>query len=132
MMSNDLSVQAVRAVTTPGNAAKGSGSGAAPATAPVAALHRVYTNPTLRLDPALGLVVIQYHDAAGDVTASYPSQRQLDAYRVHQQSMPERGTPDATNASVSSPGVSSSRSLDAAHAPAEPALAYAKRVQTSE
>lgn len=36
-------------------------------------------NPTLRLDPALGLVVMQFH--SGEQTESIPTQQQLDAYR---------------------------------------------------
>ncbi len=36
-------------------------------------------NPTLRLDPALGLVVLQFN--AGGQTQTIPTQQQLDAYR---------------------------------------------------
>ena len=39
-------------------------------------------NPTMRLDPALGLVVIEFHNNAGEVTTSLPGARQLDAYRT--------------------------------------------------
>ena len=42
-------------------------------------------NPTLRLDAALGLVVIEFRDAAGNVTQSIPSERQLEAYRKSQE-----------------------------------------------
>lgn len=38
-------------------------------------------NPTLRLDPALGLVVIEFVSKSGAVTSSIPSQRQLAAYQ---------------------------------------------------
>ena len=38
-------------------------------------------NPTLRLDPALGLVVIEFLSKSGAVTSSIPSQRQLTAYQ---------------------------------------------------
>jgi hypothetical protein len=38
-------------------------------------------NPTLRLDPALGLVVLEFHSDTGAVTSSIPSQRQLQAYQ---------------------------------------------------
>jgi hypothetical protein len=41
----------------------------------------VEPNPSLQLDPALGLVVIQFRNDAGDVTASIPSERQLQAYQ---------------------------------------------------
>ena len=43
-------------------------------------------NPTLRLDPALGLVVIEFRDESGNVATSIPSQRQLEAYRRSQES----------------------------------------------
>jgi len=39
-------------------------------------------NPTLRLDPVLGLVVIEFHNSAGELTHTIPGQRQLDAYRM--------------------------------------------------
>ena len=38
-------------------------------------------NPTLRLDAALGLVVIEFRNESGAVTRSIPSQRQLQAYQ---------------------------------------------------
>ncbi|HYZ31276.1 MAG TPA: hypothetical protein VE684_03215, partial [Crenalkalicoccus sp.] len=37
-------------------------------------------NPALRLDPTLGLVVIQCREGAG-TAQTIPSERQLDAYR---------------------------------------------------
>jgi hypothetical protein len=39
------------------------------------------TNPTLRLDAALGLVVIEFRNNRGDITTSIPSKRQLEAYQ---------------------------------------------------
>ena len=47
---------------------------AAPAPSPI-------TNPSLRLDPALGLVVIQFRNDVGTVTTSIPSEHQLQAYQ---------------------------------------------------
>ena len=38
-------------------------------------------NPTLRLDAALGLVVIEFRSESGAVTTSIPSQRQLQEYQ---------------------------------------------------
>jgi hypothetical protein len=38
-------------------------------------------NPSLRLDPGLGLVVIEFHNAAGTVTGTIPTAQQLQAYR---------------------------------------------------
>jgi hypothetical protein len=82
-MTNDLSVQPVAVARI------GSDSGtdppmataresppqveSAPAPSPI-------TNPSLRLDPALGLVVIQFRNDAGAVT-SIPSERQIEAYQ---------------------------------------------------
>jgi hypothetical protein len=42
-------------------------------------------NPSERLDPGLGLIVLSLHDAAGQVTDSIPTARQLQAYRVWQE-----------------------------------------------
>lgn len=53
-----------------------------PAQAPPAPTPVMMANPTLRFDVASGLVVIEYHDSAGDVTTSIPTLRQLEAYRV--------------------------------------------------
>ena len=39
------------------------------------------TNPTLRLDARLGLVVIEFRNDSGAITTSIPSQRQLAAYQ---------------------------------------------------
>ena len=39
-------------------------------------------NPTLRLDPSLGIVVIEFLNNAGQVANSIPTQQQLAAYRV--------------------------------------------------
>ena len=38
-------------------------------------------NPSLQLEPTLGLVVIQFRNDAGMVTNSIPSERQLRAYQ---------------------------------------------------
>ena len=38
-------------------------------------------NPSLRLDPGLGLVVIEFRDTAGVVTGTIPTAQQLQAYR---------------------------------------------------
>lgn len=41
-----------------------------------------HPNPTLRLDPQLGVVVVAFHDDQGAVTNTIPTQQQLDAYRT--------------------------------------------------
>ena len=49
-------------------------------------------NPNMRIDPALRLVVVEFRDVAGRVTASLPDVHQLDAYRRAQQSGIPPGT----------------------------------------
>lgn len=58
-------------------------------------------NPTLELDPALGLVVIQFRDANGAVTSSIPSQQQIDAYRLWQEA--KVGPPPNIDGGVATP-----------------------------
>jgi hypothetical protein len=41
-------------------------------------------NPRLRLDPALGVVVMEFLDSAGKVARSTPTEAQLRAYRQAQ------------------------------------------------
>jgi hypothetical protein len=60
---------------TPATSAAPAGGGAATDTA----------NPSLALDPSLGLVVIQFHDASGAVVSSIPSASQLAAYSAWRQ-----------------------------------------------
>ncbi|MEI6159103.1 MAG: hypothetical protein WCP77_04645 [Roseococcus sp.] len=45
-------------------------------------------NPRLRLDPALGVVVMEFLDSAGKVERSAPSEAQLQAYRNAQRGLP--------------------------------------------
>jgi len=72
-----------------------------PAQAPPVAAPMLVANPTLRFDVASGLVVIEFHDAAGDVTTSVPTLRQLEAYRVWGQPTP--GPPPPSQASPGKP-----------------------------
>lgn len=39
-------------------------------------------NPSLRIEPVLGVVVFEVRDAAGEVVRSVPTERELRAYRV--------------------------------------------------
>ncbi len=39
-------------------------------------------NPTLRLDSGLGMVVIEFRGASGEVVASLPTPREIAAYRM--------------------------------------------------
>jgi hypothetical protein len=52
-----------------------------------------FANPSLRLDPSLGLVVIEFRNDAGTVTRSIPNQRQIEAYRLHEEAVPKAGAP---------------------------------------
>jgi len=56
--------------------------GAPPAAAPAADASAPLTNPSISLDPALGVVVVQYHDPASNVSFSIPSQALLKAYSL--------------------------------------------------
>jgi hypothetical protein len=46
--------------------------------------ERVLPNPTLRLEAALGLVVIEFRNDRGAIENSYPSERQLAVYRANE------------------------------------------------
>jgi len=50
------------------------------AAAPAAASDPVLPNPQLRLDAALGLVVLEFRDRGGQ-SRTIPTERELDAYR---------------------------------------------------
>ncbi len=58
-----------------------------PTSAPAAAapqLPPIGPNPRLRLDPALGIVVMEFLDSGGKLARSAPSEAQLQAYRQAQ------------------------------------------------
>lgn len=81
-MPGDLAIQSILAA---GAAARPATVPAvAPATLPPAYADGERPNPSMRIDPALGLVVVEFRDAAGRVTASLPDARQLDAYHAAQ------------------------------------------------
>ena len=56
-------------------------TGQAPSTGKVPSAGKVLANPTLRLDPGLAIVVIEFRDAAGAVRSTVPTEQQLAAYR---------------------------------------------------
>ena len=76
-MPNELTIPAVQPASVTGNPPAGTTT-PVPATPPPV---QSFTNPSLRLDPALGLVVIEFRNDSGTVTHSFPSQKQLDAYK---------------------------------------------------
>lgn len=51
------------------------------ATPPPAPPQAPAFNPQIRLDPALNLVVIEFRAADGEVLRSFPTPRELQAYR---------------------------------------------------
>jgi hypothetical protein len=81
-MSNDIHVQPL----SPAHAANGTVIAVKATVIPPPEPQQVPTpsqipNPSLRLDPALGLVVIEFRSDTGAITRSFPSQSQLEAYQ---------------------------------------------------
>ena len=103
-MPNDLTIQSVNAVSAPADASAASKASGFPAPqgAQPAAAPQPFNNPTLHLDPSLGLVVIEFRNDKGAVTSTIPSQRQIEAYRMHQQTLPgeDETTPAAAPAAA--------------------------------
>ncbi|WP_176849423.1 hypothetical protein [Belnapia rosea] len=62
-----------------------------------------WPNPSMRIDPSLGIVVMEFRDRSGSVAATLPTERELAAYRsaAHQsrpepvRAVPAAPTPDA-------------------------------------
>jgi len=71
---------------------------------------QLFVNPTLKFDSTLGLLVIEFKDSSGNVSTSIPSQRQLEAYRLHQQPLPGQSQ-------TAAPSVTDARPAAAAGAP---------------
>jgi hypothetical protein len=81
-MSNAITVQPVAAVRSGGDSigeVKILPTARAPPQTAVTSLPT--PNPDLRLDPALGMVVIEFRDTDGGLATTIPSQRQLEAYQ---------------------------------------------------
>jgi hypothetical protein len=78
-MPNDLVVR-----PTPPVAPVAEMSGVRDATPEVAAppADTARPNPSLHLDGALGMVIIEFRSESGAVTTSIPTERQLEAYRM--------------------------------------------------
>ena len=86
-MPNDFTVQAVTALRAARDSAgetKATGFEPAPQPEHEAAASPI-PNPSLQLDPALGLVVIEFRNGSGAVTTSIPSERQMAAYQRWEQ-----------------------------------------------
>jgi hypothetical protein len=83
MIRDAAGVTALRAgQPTPRNPAAEAGATPASPAAPV-------PNPSLRIEPALNLVVLEFRDGTGEVARTIPSPREIDAYRLGQ---PAEGT----------------------------------------
>jgi hypothetical protein len=89
IMPSDLNIKAVHPVLNTSEEPAGPRSEifAPPAQAPSAPSTPLAANPSFRFDPASGLVVIEFHDGAGEITTSIPTLRQLEAYRIWGQPM---------------------------------------------
>lgn len=93
-MASDLSVPKVGATATAVEPGRVRVSGQPPQLATVSAPPaesapdpaKPMANPTLRLDPGLALVVIEFRDGAGKVRETIPTEAQLEAYRATQRS----------------------------------------------
>ena len=124
-MSIAVSLQSARPLQGPeGDAPPARGSAAA-REAPPPKPGPPFTNPDLRLDPALGLVVIEFHDDAGKLTNSIPSQRQIDAYRRDGQARPARSASGPAPPAQGAPGPDAAT---ASGAPVPNALIHAPSV----
>lgn len=78
-MAQDLTVRAAQTVTT---AAAGERTRAvAPPSMPPPPVVAA-PNPRLRIEGELGMIVIEFRDAAGEVAQSYPNPKEIEAYRV--------------------------------------------------
>jgi len=81
-MPNDMTVQPVATVRPAGDSSGEMKISPAARAPPQPAVTSSPTpNPLLRLDPVLGMVVIEFHNTSGALTTSIPSQRQLAAYQ---------------------------------------------------
>lgn len=62
-------------------APRGGGGGGTEATR-AGAPEGLTPNPSLRVDPSLNIVVLEFRDAAGEVRRSIPTERELATYRA--------------------------------------------------
>ncbi|MBK1660957.1 hypothetical protein CKO45_22330, partial [Paracraurococcus ruber] len=93
---------------------------ARPEPAPTAPEPPATPNPSLRLDPALGLVVLEFRDRQGR-TATLPTERELAAYRsARGRAEPGQGTPGQATPAQGTPGQAPLGSAAPAIRPADP------------
>ena len=143
-MPSDISVPRVAAVTPLGEPARQRNADGLVADPPLheraAPSSVARANPSLRLDPALSVVVIEFRDESGAVRTSIPTQQQLDAYRSwdrgHAGAAPQGGAPGpgrrAAELASGGPARPTRHAAGAAAPPPAPAAAPAvKRLASS-
>ncbi|MGI4947042.1 MAG: hypothetical protein ACRYHQ_41890 [Janthinobacterium lividum] len=84
-MSDTLSIQPVTAATALTSVGATSRTSAGASSDTVATAKTVLPdlpNPSMHLDPQLGVVVLQFRNTSGVVTNTLPTAAQLDAYRA--------------------------------------------------
>jgi hypothetical protein len=82
-MSNDIAIQSIAPARSADDAVSEVGTAPlqpSPAPQAVASAPPI-SNPSVRFDTTLGLVVIEFRNDSGAVTTQVPSQQQLDAYQ---------------------------------------------------
>jgi hypothetical protein len=99
--------QATGASATAAAAADTAGGASAGGSAPV------HPNPAAILDPASGLVVMEFRDAQDQVVRTVPSRQQIDAYEVTQHGQPSRRQADASDAATAKPSFHGTATLPA-------------------
>ena len=84
-MSGSIAITPIAppATSVPAPSAATTAPPAADTASAASASKRPLVNPSLHLDLALNLVVLQFVDDKGEVTDSIPSAKQLKAYRDH-------------------------------------------------
>lgn len=133
-MPSDVSVKAVGLVLSASENPAGPQTEkfTPPAQAPPAASPVIVANPSLRFDPVSGLVVMEFHDAAGDVTSQIPTLQQLEAYRIWGQPVPSLDTPgaDTLGSTASKPAQAVGHAAAGAATPAVGTRSPAEHVPT--
>jgi hypothetical protein len=99
VMSNTLSIQTSLPILGPGDSTAPARSTAPASVQEPAKAVPLFVNPSFQFDGPVGLVVIEFHDETGKVTSSIPNQRQLNAYRTHQETPPGE-TPAAASREI--------------------------------
>ncbi len=85
-MPLDISALPSLATPTPAVAKTAASPSTTPAAAPSTAASQPHASPISLLDPSTGLVVLKFYDSEGVETASLPTKKQLDLYRLNEPS----------------------------------------------